>query len=93
MPTAAAPWYPNQSPSSSSTSAYCDPKLDRLYKKAVALTGDARQQALQQIDDYAYQQVPIVPIGQPNFFYGIAQNLDWAPRLDGFLLIKEMKLK
>jgi len=75
-----------------STSAYCNPKVDRMYNKAVALTGDARKQALQQIDDYTYQQVPIVPIGQPNFFYGIAQNLSWSPRLDGFLLIKEMKL-
>jgi peptide/nickel transport system substrate-binding protein len=74
------------------TSAYCDPKLDKMYKQAVPLVGDARKAALQKIDDYMYQQVPVVPIGQPNFFYGLSDRLDWKPRLDGFLLVKEMKL-
>jgi peptide/nickel transport system substrate-binding protein len=74
------------------TSAYCDPKLDAMFKKATPLTGDARKAALEKIDDYMHQEVPVVPIGQPNFFYGISANLDWHPRLDGFLLVKEMKL-
>jgi peptide/nickel transport system substrate-binding protein len=75
------------------TSAYCDPKLDKMFDQAVPLTGEARKQALMKIDDYMYQQVPVVPIGQPNFFYGLSNRLDWTPRLDGFLLVKEMKLK
>jgi len=74
------------------TSAYCDPKLDHMYNSAVTLTGNARKQAFQKIDQYMHQQVPIVPIGQPKFFYGLAQNLDWNPRMDGFILVKEMKL-
>jgi peptide/nickel transport system substrate-binding protein len=74
------------------TSAYCDPKLDKMYNSAVTLTGNARKQAFQKIDDYMHQQVPIVPIGQPKFFYGLSQNLDWHPRMDGFILVKEMKL-
>jgi peptide/nickel transport system substrate-binding protein len=73
------------------TSAYCDPKLDQMFNAATPLTGDARKTALEKIDNYMYQQVPVVPVGQPNFFYGIAKNLDWTPRLDGFLLVKEMK--
>jgi ABC-type transport system substrate-binding protein len=74
------------------TSAYCDPKLDSMFNKAVPLTGDARKAALEKIDDYMHKEVPVVPIGQPNFFYGISNDLDWHPRLDGFLLVKEMKL-
>jgi peptide/nickel transport system substrate-binding protein len=75
-----------------STSAYCDPTLDAMYNAAVPLTGDARVTALKKIDDYVHQQIPVVPIGQPNFFYGISKNLQWTPRRDGFVLVKEMKL-
>lgn len=74
------------------TSAYCNPTLDTMFNAATPLTGDARKAALQKIDGYMYQEVPVVPIGQPNFFYGMAKNLDWTPRLDGFILVKEMKL-
>ena len=32
------------------------------------------------------------PNGQPNFNFGLAQRLSWKPRVDGFILLKEMTL-
>jgi peptide/nickel transport system substrate-binding protein len=74
------------------TSAYCDPVLEERYDAANSLSGDERAAALKEIAEYVYDKVPVVPIGQPNFFFGLAENLDWSPRLDGFVLIKEMEL-
>ena len=74
------------------TSAYCDPELEKMYAAAVGTSGDARQQALANIAKYVYDQVPVVPIGQPNFNFGLADRLNWKPRIDGFILLKEMTL-
>lgn len=74
------------------TSAYCDPELEKLFAAAVGTSGDARQKALADIAKYVYDKVPVVPIGQPNFNFGLAQRLDWKPRIDGFILLKEMTL-
>ncbi len=74
------------------TSAYCDPELEKMFTAAVGTSGDARQQALANIAKYVYDQVPVVPIGQPNFNFGLAERLNWKPRIDGFILLKEMTL-
>ena len=37
----------------------------------------------------AYTVVPILHLA---FLYGTAENLSWEPRLDGFMLVKEMSL-
>ncbi|GFG49364.1 peptide ABC transporter substrate-binding protein [Mycolicibacterium agri] len=74
------------------TSAYCDPQLEKMFASAVGTSGDARQKALADIAKYVYDRVPVVPIGQPNFNFGLAQRLDWTPRIDGFILLKEMTL-
>jgi hypothetical protein len=34
-----------------------------------------------------------IPIGQPNFYYGLSPRLQWQSRMDGFILLKEMALK
>jgi peptide/nickel transport system substrate-binding protein len=74
------------------TSAYCSPEVEKMFAQAVTTTGDARQQALANIAKFVYDQVPVVPIGQPNFNFGLAQRLSWKPRVDGFILLKEMTL-
>lgn len=74
------------------TSAYCDPKLEEMYKAALPTTGDERDQKFQEIAEYLYDQVPVVPIGAPSFNFGLADGLDWTPRMDGFILLKEMSL-
>jgi len=72
------------------TSAYCDPELEKMYVEATAATGDDRQQKLAAIAEYVYEQIPVVPIGAPSFNFGLAENVDWEPRMDGFILLKEM---
>ena len=72
--------------------AFCDPTLDEMFAKANPLTGAEREKALQDIAAYAHEQVATIPIGQPNFFFGLSKRLEWKPRLDGFILLKEMKL-
>jgi peptide/nickel transport system substrate-binding protein len=72
------------------TSAYCDPTLEKMRVEANQLAGDARDKALQEIAKYVYDKVVTVPVGQPKFFFGLAKNIQWKPRLDGFVLVKEM---
>jgi peptide/nickel transport system substrate-binding protein len=74
------------------TSAYCDPELDKMTAAADQLSGEQRDAALQNIAKYVYDRYITVPIGQPNFYFGMAKNIDWKPRLDGFLLVKEIKV-
>jgi peptide/nickel transport system substrate-binding protein len=74
-------------------SSYCDPKVDEMHKAAVQLVGEPRAKAYQEIAKYVYDDFGVVPIGQPTYYYGLSQRLDWAARLDTFILVKEMKLK
>jgi ABC-type transport system substrate-binding protein len=75
------------------TSTYCNPTMEELQQKARPLEGAERAKAYQALGKYAYDQIPTVPVGYPSFYYGLSSRLDWTPRLDGFLLAKEMKLK
>ncbi len=72
------------------TSAYCAPTLEDMYAEAVTTSDDERQEALAAIAEYVYEEVPVVPIGQPNFNFGMTERLEWTPRMDGFILLKEM---
>jgi len=74
------------------TSAYCDDTLEKMYADAVTTADQARQDSLAEIAEYVYDEVPVVPIGQPNFHFGLSERLTWTPRTDGFLLLKEMTL-
>lgn len=75
------------------TSAYCDQTLEGMYSQAVTATGDERQEALAEIAEYVYETVPVVPIGQPNFNFGLSERLEWEPRMDGFILLKEITVE
>jgi peptide/nickel transport system substrate-binding protein len=72
------------------TSAYCDPQLEKMRTAANQLAGDKRDKALQDIAKYVYDKTVTVPVGQPKFFFGLAKNVQWKPRMDGFVLVKEM---
>ena len=61
--------------------------------KALTLKGSEREEAYQEIAKYIHEQFYTVPIGHPNFYYGLSSKLDWKPRLDAFIMVKEMKLK
>jgi hypothetical protein len=74
-------------------STVCDPKLEEMNAKAFVMVGKEREAAFKEIAKYIHEQFYTVPIGHPDFYFAISDKLDWKARLDGFILLKEMKLK
>jgi peptide/nickel transport system substrate-binding protein len=74
-------------------SAYCNPKVDELQKQATGLAGAERNRAYAEIAKIVYDDVATIPIGQPEFYFGLSKRLNWKVRPDGFILLKEMSLK
>jgi peptide/nickel transport system substrate-binding protein len=74
------------------SSTYCDPALDEKLDAAIPLTGEARVKALQEVTRMYYEDYGSIPIIHMPLNYGLADTLTWTPRLDGFMLLKEMKL-
>ncbi len=74
------------------SSTYCDPELDEAFEAAVPLTGEERQEALADVTRMYYEDIGAIPIIHMPLNYGLAENLIWEPRLDGFILLKEMEL-
>ncbi|MEZ4561594.1 MAG: ABC transporter substrate-binding protein [Thermomicrobiales bacterium] len=73
------------------SSTYCNPELDEALNAALPLTGEARQEALAAVTAMFYEDYGAIPIIHMPLNYGLAANLEWTPRLDGFILVKEMK--
>ena len=72
------------------SSTYCNPALDEALNAAIPLTGEERQEALEAVTAMYYEDYGAIPIIHMPLNYGLAANLEWTPRLDGFVLIKEM---
>lgn len=73
------------------SSTYCNPALDEKLNAAIPLVGDERQQALEEVTAMYYEDYGAIPIIHMPLNYGLAANLEWTPRLDGFVLVKEMR--
>ncbi len=73
-------------------SMYCDPALDEALNKAIPLTGEERGPALAAVTKMYYDAYASVPVIYMPLNYGLAANLQWEPRLDAFMLLKEMTL-
>jgi peptide/nickel transport system substrate-binding protein len=74
------------------SSTYCNPALDEALAAAIPLTGEERDRALQDVTRMYYEDYASVPIIHMPLNYGLAANLQWQPRLDAFMLLKEMTL-
>jgi peptide/nickel transport system substrate-binding protein len=74
------------------SSTYCNPELDEALAKAIPLTGEERVAALQAVTKMYYDDYGSIPVIHMPLNYGLAENLTWEPRLDGFMLLKEMSL-
>ncbi|CAA9553647.1 MAG: ABC transporter, substrate-binding protein (cluster 5, nickel/peptides/opines) [uncultured Thermomicrobiales bacterium] len=72
------------------SSTYCNPALDEALNAAIPLTGDERAAALAEVTRMYYEDYGSIPILHMPLNYGLAANLEWTPRLDGFMLVKEM---
>ncbi len=73
-------------------STYCDPALDEALAAAIPLTGEERETALAAVTKMYYDAYAAVPLIHMPLNYGLAANLEWEPRLDAFMLVKEMTL-
>lgn len=74
------------------SSTYCNPELDEALDAAIPLTGEERQEALAEVTRMYYEDYGSIPVIHMPLNYGLAAELSWEPRLDGFILLKEMKL-
>ena len=74
-------------------SVYCNEEADAVWMKALPLTGDEREMTLQELNRIVHEDVAIGYIGHMDLAYGIGSRLNWAPKLDHRILIKEMTLK
>jgi peptide/nickel transport system substrate-binding protein len=74
------------------SSTYCNPELDKALDAAIPLTGEERQAALADVTRMYYEDYGSIPIIHMPLNYGLAAELTWEPRLDGFILLKEMSL-
>ncbi|MBA2596495.1 MAG: hypothetical protein H0V00_07705 [Chloroflexia bacterium] len=82
----AASWYR----CSGGVASYCDPALDALIDAANPLIGEERAAAFAEITRVFQEAYSVIPILHLAFLYGTTENLIWEPRLDGFMLVKEM---
>lgn len=84
----AASWYR----CSGGVASFCDPELDAMIDAANPLTGEERAAAFAEITGRFQESLSVIPIVHLAFFYGTTADLVWEPRLDGFMLVKEMAI-
>ena len=65
----------------------------RVDQPLRALAGAERAKAYADIAKVVYDDYATVPIGYPEFYFGLSKRLNWSVRPDGFILLKEMTLK
>ena len=73
-------------------STHCDPEIDKAFEAALPLTGDARSKAFQAIAARFYESYAIIPVIHMDLLHATSKRLQWQPRIDGFLVFKEMSL-
>ena len=71
-------------------STFCDPEIDAMTAEAAVVTGEERNARLAEVTAAFMERIPVIPIVHLPFFYGVAADLNWQPRLDAFMLVKEM---
>ncbi len=71
-------------------STFCNEEIDAMTDEAAPITGDERAGELAAVTEAFMAQIPVIPIVHLPLFYGLATDLVWEPRLDGFMLVKEM---
>ena len=71
-------------------STFCDPEIDTLTAESAVITTEERDAELAATTAAFMEHIPVVPIVHLPFFYGVAADLNWKPRLDAFMLVKEM---
>lgn len=76
--------------SGGSDSMYCNDTLDPGIHEASELEGDERAQAYRELAEGYYNEYAVYPVVHLSVNYGISQEVIWTPRLDSFILLKEI---
>jgi peptide/nickel transport system substrate-binding protein len=71
-------------------STFCDPEVDASTDESSVITTEERGAALAATTAEFMERIPVIPIVHLPLFYGVAADLNWEPRLDAFMLVKEM---
>lgn len=74
------------------TNFYANPAVDRLIESS-ATTMDMmqRREMLQSVMRTVMEDLPIIPLFVPFEIYGVRHDLQWQPRRDGMLRLREMR--
>ncbi len=87
---ASAERYYSCNPDSDST--FCNEAIDQKITAAQFLLGEERDAAYQEIGALVQPEYAIIPVAHLKIAYGMVENLTWQPRMDAFMLLKEMTL-
>ena len=71
-------------------SVYCNPEADKVHAEALPLSGDARDQKLQQLNKIIHDDVAIGYVAHVDLAYAVSDNLNWRIQLDHRLIAKNM---
>jgi peptide/nickel transport system substrate-binding protein len=70
-----------------------DPEMEELLNTARTETDtDTRQQLYEQVLEKSCEQAYLANLYNNEDIYGMSQNMDWQPRVDAKILVKEMQV-
>lgn len=73
-------------------SYYSNPQLDALLQQGRSTIDPAeRRRIYAQAREIIHEDAPFLPMLQPPLLYGLAANLDWAPRTDGMINLRQAR--
>ncbi len=72
-----------------SSSLYCNEEMDAMWEAANLLSGEARDLALQEAAEFAYNDFGNGIIAHLNFSYLVSDDVTWVPQLDHRIQAKE----
>lgn len=75
-----------------SDGTYCNEELEPRIQETLGLAGDERQQAYEEMAQLVYDEYATIAMMHLPFNYGMVEGVNWTPRLDTFILLKEMSL-
>jgi peptide/nickel transport system substrate-binding protein len=74
--------------------AYADPEADRLIETAARTASvEGLDVLLDELDEKLAADVPVVPLFRQDDLYAVSPRLDWSPRLDRRVRIREARLR
>lgn len=79
-------WYECDAP----ISAWCNEEFDATTDEAAGATGEERHELLAEAAMIAHEDIPFIPVVEMGLFHGVAEELQWEPRADTNVYLKNM---